>query len=298
MGFEPLIKLMLCDGLSKCWEGLNARLSDALGDPQEPQWPRSLVNLEVLAAFAARTAYKNEEEARDAVRARPTRAFKAHACENAAGLSWIDEGLGVLVLAFRGTEVDDVADVMDDADVRHVPLYWAASTPVHAGFERHFSKLEASVSAAVVGAALEGVTRVLFTGHSLGGAVALLAAHHSQQVAKAAGARRLQVHLRTFGAPRVGTRAFTDWCAQCSVAVVAVCYENVHDLVPDVPVEMEANFCTRRVRFGSGEACRPKKAHSMDGYGNDVLLLEGCPGEAAAESLRQSVGLRSAGGRL
>ncbi|KAM0881474.1 hypothetical protein ACQ4PT_032947 [Festuca glaucescens] len=73
--------------------------------------------------------------------------------------------------------------------------------------------------------------RVTFTGHSLGGALALLAARDA-----AAAHPDVPVHAVTFSAPRVGNRAFCDGLTSRGVGVLRVIVR--HDavtLVPSVP---------------------------------------------------------------
>jgi hypothetical protein len=97
---------------------------------------------------------------------------------------------GDAVLAFRGTEPDDPTDLGADADLVLVDL--AGGGRVHRGFAHALDVVWSSISPVIPAAA-----RVLVTGHSLGAALATLAA------VRLGGAR-----LFTFGSPRVGDAAF------------------------------------------------------------------------------------------
>ena len=123
------------------------------------------------------------------------------------------------VLAFRGTV--DRAGWRADLDARLVQLPGAPEgLLVHEGFHRAFDQVRAAISAAV-GRLGEDVP-LYVTGHSLGGALAQLAA-------AALDSDRLAA-CYTFGSPRVATLAF-------DALVHAPHYRVVHDrdLVPGVP---------------------------------------------------------------
>src|SRR5262249_10931814 len=74
------------------------------------------------------------------------------------------------VLAFRGTEPDDPTDIIDDA--RFLPAGWSGNGLVHIGFFEALDRVWKDVAKALTGLGKP----VLFTGHSLGAALATLAA--------------------------------------------------------------------------------------------------------------------------
>ena len=104
---------------------------------------------------------------------------------------------GVVVVAFRGTE-PGTGDVLTDIEALLVP--WPAGGHVHDGFARAFRLLWPDIEPRLVALAAP----VLFTGHSLGAALATLAA--------SAWAARTPTRLVTFGSPRVGDAAFVASC--------------------------------------------------------------------------------------
>jgi hypothetical protein len=95
------------------------------------------------------------------------------------------------IVAFRGTDKDDPTDLLDDADA---PLVnWSDRGKVFTGFKNALGEVEAELLPTV--RALD--CRLLFTGHSLGAALATLLAGLQAPSA-----------LYTIGSPRVGDHEF------------------------------------------------------------------------------------------
>lgn len=125
---------------------------------------------------------------------------------------------GAVVVAFRGTEAREGIDWATDLDARPVPF--APGGRVHAGFLRALDHRDAAARVAGAIAELGRGREVHFTGHSLGGALAsLAAARHGDRC-----------HLVTFGAPRAGDAAFARALPEDSHRVV-----NGRDAVPLLP---------------------------------------------------------------
>jgi hypothetical protein len=120
-----------------------------------------------------------------------------------------------VVVAFRGTERDprDYA-----TDVRAWKVAWRAGGSVHAGFAAAFESIWPPLRAWVA----RHAGRRLFTGHSLGGALATLAASLS-------GPSRLM----TFGCPRVGDAAFVRTLAATEVTRYVDCCDMVCRVPPE-----------------------------------------------------------------
>lgn len=120
------------------------------------------------------------------------------------------------VLAFRGTE-QEIQDLLHDADTWPIPAF-GGTTRVHRGFKRALNSVWTPIAAA-----LDKLDcPVFYTGHSLGAALATLAA-----------ARRAPQAVYAFGSPRVGNSQFVDRLKAVPV------YRIVHgsDIVPSVPPE-------------------------------------------------------------
>lgn len=95
-------------------------------------------------------------------------------------------------LVFRGTQVDAAGDLRNDLDFRFAA--WDGAGRVHAGFHAAFRSVRDGVMA---WAAQQGAASVCITGHSLGAALATLAA-----------AVLPRASLVTFGSPMVGDAEF------------------------------------------------------------------------------------------
>lgn len=121
------------------------------------------------------------------------------------------------VLAFRGTEADDPRDAI--TDVKTSFTEWKAGGKVHSGFAEAIGTVWDKVETALKACNCP----MLFTGHSLGAALATLAA-----------SLRRPRSLSTFGSPRVGDAGF----AATLQGLDAHRYVDCCDVVPQVPPEV------------------------------------------------------------
>src|SRR6056300_961853 len=131
---------------------------------------------------------------------------------------WDDE---VYILAFRGTEPDEMSDVL--ADLNAFPDKGVSGGWVHNGFQNELEKVWDQIKAHRE----EHKAKKLFiTGHSLGGAMATLAASRFNLIDKVE-------CLFTYGSPRVGTRSFVKSCKFPHYR-----HKNNNDLVTTVPLAL------------------------------------------------------------
>jgi triacylglycerol lipase len=126
------------------------------------------------------------------------------------------------IVAFRGTQPDDWSDILDDACF--APVAWDAGH-VHQGFARRFANITPRLQPVLD--RLGPTCRVWFTGHSLGAAVATLAAFRH---------RNLAGGVYTFGSPLVGNSVFAG-TSGAALGPTSTRYVNDHDLVTRVPPE-------------------------------------------------------------
>lgn len=149
--------------------------------------------------------------------------------------------LPVVIIAFRGTEPGQFADVAVDLnlflarlDEHGWPAGWGS---VHAGFHRAFLEVESLLSAKLDELEGSGV-RIWITGHSLGAALGTLAAARILR-AQDEGAKLDLGGLYAFGSPRVGDREFAaalgERAARRGVPIVRV--RNDNDVVTAIPGE-------------------------------------------------------------
>ncbi len=150
---------------------------------------------------------------------------------NIFGLMGHDTTSGTAFIAFRGSS--DVADWIADFDFVPAPYAPVAGFgrfgQVHAGFQDIYGCVRASI-AANLSAATSGCSQILITGHSLGAALAVLAAPDVEQGMPP---NTIEPRLTTFAGPRVGVldfKAAFDAAIECCYRVV-----NFLDIVPLVP---------------------------------------------------------------
>src|SRR5262245_61865776 len=131
-------------------------------------------------------------------------------------IAWQDKAA---IVAFRGTEPDEWEDVLTDVNIKLVP--WQAGK-VHCGFKEALDQIWPTLEAELA-ALLPGRT-IWYCGHSLGAALATLAADrypHTRGVC-------------TFGCPRVGDRTFAS-AFNAKFQNNSLRYVNHYDVVTHVP---------------------------------------------------------------
>lgn len=124
---------------------------------------------------------------------------------------------GVRYISFRGTS--NAVEAAADSFV--VPTEMRAGELVHTGFNAAYQGFEPAIETLASTAPGE----IVFTGHSLGGAIANLAARDYSSVAGG------PAHLITFGAPSVGNSQFATGLEGTGVEITR--YVNGSDIVPE-----------------------------------------------------------------
>jgi triacylglycerol lipase len=144
----------------------------------------------------------------------------------------IVKGHGGLIMAFAGTDPLVPANWISDFDVglnvgfNTGPGLGLTPGPLHRGFDKAFDAVSEQVTQAL---AERGSEPLLITGHSMGGALAVIAADHCLTEKKL---RATAVYA--FGMPRVGDE---DFAVRYNDTLGAITYRLVHgdDIVATVP---------------------------------------------------------------
>jgi predicted lipase len=159
----------------------------------------------------SRNAYVDRADSNSAVFADPF--TDAHAVATLTGDA-------CATVAFRGST--SLTDWMHNTQIAPAPAPSPSEGSVHTGFLRQYTSLHARIVRFLES---NGVKHVLLCGHSLGGALAALAA--------AALPASISRDLVTFGAPRVGNARFCDFVLRsCETCTRVVCDRDIVPLFP------------------------------------------------------------------
>jgi hypothetical protein len=150
------------------------------------------------------------------------------------------------ILAFRGTEPANAINWLTSADTEARDFYGHGKVHhgFHANVEALWSYIEAALGDAVRGLApagngegkaarLEPLQHLFITGHSLGGAMAVLAAAKLLRDEACKSLRSLLRGVYTFGQPQVGDAEFVR--SNTELAALVYRHEFRHDVVPVLP---------------------------------------------------------------
>jgi hypothetical protein len=133
-----------------------------------------------------------------------------------------------IVVAFRGS--DNIKNWIADLNYSFTNFPDCSGCQVHEGFYEAWQEVESGIlnSVSSLGASYPSAS-YLITGHSLGAAVALLAALKLGQTLSA------PPSLYTFGEPRVGNPTFVNWAVTILQGGVQYRVTHASDPVPHVP---------------------------------------------------------------
>jgi triacylglycerol lipase len=134
----------------------------------------------------------------------------------------------IVIAAFRGTEPVNADDWLSNVNY-HQRTVDRVPGLLHSGFTNDLAEVDGQMITAVKQLAQGERTRLFLTGHSLGGALAVLAAAllHFREGQRIAG-------VFTYGQPRLGDSAFSTAFDQ-ALGAVTLRYVNDLDVVPHVP---------------------------------------------------------------
>lgn len=201
---------------------------------------------------------------------------------------------GQAFVLFKGTAglYDALSDLNAGVRACHTGTY------VHQGFYYAFESIHRELTQFISG--LKGVNIVHCVGHSLGGAIATLAADWIKSIGTVA-----QVNLYTFGSPRVGMEMFAKKCTSRLVADNVYRVYHKTDPVPMVPTWPFTHVPASNADYliDSSVSFPPWKYHFMEHYITSVEKVDGWPsikknrpkgyGQVAVENWLKSDGLVS-----
>ena len=166
-----------------------------------------------------------------------------------------------LVVVCPGTHPADLADWIRDLD--SWPEWFAHLGPCHRGFGSGAVALWARIRPE-----LPAGGRIVYCGHSLGGALAQgLAAFHAAE-------GRQPFRLVTFGAPRMPTAGNWAMSRLLRRGLEAVEYRRAGDIVPDLPGRLLFRHPTAGLHIGAAVATLdPAVNHSIERYADDLAAL-------------------------
>ena len=177
------------------------------------------------------------------------------------GLMGRDTAGRTAFLSFRGTS--DVAEWVADIDA--VPGDYrpvADFGQVHSGFQDVYDLIRADI-AADLATATAGCDQILLTGHSLGAALAVLAA---PDIARAMPPNTIEPRLITFAGPKVG---LSDFAAAFN-ALIEGCFRVVNslDVVPFLPPTPPTAYVHvgAQISVNSGGPIQLGWRHSLSAY--------------------------------
>jgi triacylglycerol lipase len=181
------------------------------------------------------------------------------------GLMGRNRTTGTAFVSFRGSS--DVEDWLADLDaVPDAYLPVSGFGQVHAGFQDVYELVRNGI-AANLAAATAGCDQILVTGHSLGGALAVLAA---PDIVRNMPPNKIEPRLITFAGPRVGLIDFAD----AFNAAIESCFRVVNflDIVPYVPPAPYMHVGAQ-IAVDSGGPVQLAWRHSLIAYRNGLSAL-------------------------
>jgi len=175
--------------------------------------------------------------------------------------AWYTEKGNHIHVAFRGTLAESIANWL--TNVKFIRQKWKHGTTtlsVHSGFLQAYLSVSADVKNFVYEAMDNGKCTqcsIIVTGHSLGGAMAQIAALDMRQYTNS-------VHVITFGSPRVGGPDFATYFAQTVTSHLRMVNEN--DIVTKLPTTYILGYrhTTQEVWYRKGQHLFCDKTNGED----------------------------------
>lgn len=144
-----------------------------------------------------------------------------------------------IYISFRGTS--DICDIIDVVDIR--PKRLMKDIAVHNGFAEQFFSLEPKITNDIKEIISSfPIERIIFTGHSMGGSIATIAAAYYASMFT-----KMYITCHTFGTPATGNQSFVDWFKDGVDESTRL--EIEEDLVPLIPINKQFHHIPDGVRL-------------------------------------------------
>jgi len=183
-------------------------------------------------SFFADSVYLERDENEAIMRELGLETFDWHSSSGTE--AFVASNSDAIIIAFRGTEPTDFNDIA--ADLKAAQIDWLGGK-VHTGFLGAIDEVDKLVISSVTEQQNNEQT-VWITGHSLGGALAVLCAAHLKE-------NDIEVSgVYTFGQPRLGNEVFCNFYNKL-LGICTFRFANVDDIVPDLP--------PKSLKFGDSE---------------------------------------------
>ncbi|KAJ3324470.1 hypothetical protein HDV06_006881 [Boothiomyces sp. JEL0866] len=170
----------------------------------------------------------------------------SNSATGAAGFVGYNPNQNMIIVSVRGTA--DVQSCIQDIALWKTPADFGglannkapSSAQIHAGFKNTYIGLQPTLQSGLVSLAAQYPTfDIVFTGHSLGGAVVNLAAMDFYQNNPQYGSR---IAIYTFGEPRVGNADFANYINSLPYSKKIFRVAKSGDIIPHLPPESFFNF--------------------------------------------------------
>ncbi len=144
-----------------------------------------------------------------------------------------------IYISFRGTY--DFNDICDVINIR--PKKFIKNAYVHSGFADQFMAIEHKITHDIKTLAKDyPIERLVFTGHSMGGSIASIAAAYYGSLFD-----NLYITCHTFGTPLTGNSEFVNWFINSVDECTRL--ELEHDIVPLIPINKDFKHIPNGVRL-------------------------------------------------
>lgn len=186
----------------------------------------SFLDTSLLFAKISSISYKKPAEAKQLY---AELGFLSKYLDNKGSQAYVLWNESDIVIAFRGTQPNELQDIIHDIKIKLVPSSSKVGK-VHSGFKEALDKIWSDVSSMISELTLFSNRKLYFTGHSLGAAKATLAAARCARLSN----MPQPTGLYTYGSPKVGNKSYTSYIQEYCIAGAR--WVNNVDIVTGVPL--------------------------------------------------------------